>query len=339
MKNFKPNTQCRFVALALLALSTLNYPLATAHAQGTAFTYQGRLNNGTNPVTGIYNFRFHLYDAITGGNLLGGPLTNNAVTVSNGLFTTIIDFGTGVFTGGSNWLSIGVCTNGSSSFTALTPHQQVTPTPYAIYAESASAAGLSGTVSLAQLPGAVVTNNETSVTLGSVSVSGNSQSGSLAIDPTSLNSGTISSYSLTFGATVGNSGEGVASKRSGGVNDLEFYTGWGNRMTIVNTGNVGINTTNPAATLDVNGGLHISGTVGLNGGLNLDQNARNTNSGINTYALGFGATSGNTGEGIVSRRGSFNDLEFYTSWGNRMSIANGGFVGINTDQSVTTLGS
>src|ERR1035438_8536819 len=33
--------------LALSLLSTLNYPLSTAHAQGTAFAYQGRLNDGT----------------------------------------------------------------------------------------------------------------------------------------------------------------------------------------------------------------------------------------------------------------------------------------------------
>ncbi len=30
-------------------------------AQGTAFTYQGRLNNGGSPATGLYDFRFKLY--------------------------------------------------------------------------------------------------------------------------------------------------------------------------------------------------------------------------------------------------------------------------------------
>ena len=45
---------------ALLLLSTLFYQLSTspARAQGTAFTYQGRLNSGTNPATGIYDLRF-----------------------------------------------------------------------------------------------------------------------------------------------------------------------------------------------------------------------------------------------------------------------------------------
>ena len=50
----------------------------------------------------------------------------------------LIDFGAGVFTGETNWLQIGVATNGVSSFTLLTPRQQLTPTPYAIFANTAS---------------------------------------------------------------------------------------------------------------------------------------------------------------------------------------------------------
>ena len=55
-------------------------------------------------------------------------MTNNAVVVTNGLFTTAIDFGAGVFTGSSNWLEIAVETNGNGSFTTLTSRQQLTPT-------------------------------------------------------------------------------------------------------------------------------------------------------------------------------------------------------------------
>jgi hypothetical protein len=312
--------------LALAIFAGINH----VAAQGTAFTYQGQLQNNGSPANGIYDLKLLIYDSSTGASILAGPVTNTAVAVTNGLFTTVVDFGAGAFTGGSNWLHLGVRTNGSGAFTGLMPRQQLTPTPYAIYAENASAAGLSGMVSLAQLPGAVVTNNEASVTLGSVTASGNSLLGSLAIDPTSQNSGSVGSYSLVFGNTVGSSGEGIASKR-GGVSDLEFYTGWGNRMTILHNGNVGINSTNPVATLNVNGGLLVLSNAGFSGGLNIDQNAMNTNNGMNAYALAFGATSGNSGEGIVSRRGSVNDLEFYTDWGNRMTILNNGNVGIGTN--------
>ena len=159
-----------------LHLLTVLAILAGVHqvsAQGTAFTYQGRLNNGTNPASGNYNLTFSLYTASGGGSQVGGPVTNNGVIVTNGLFTVQIDFGAGVFTGQTDWLQVGVATNGAGSFTALTPRQQMTPTPYAIYAESANAAGLSGTVPPAQLPSNVVTNNESSVTLNNMTVSGN----------------------------------------------------------------------------------------------------------------------------------------------------------------------
>jgi hypothetical protein len=55
-------------ALALLALATLNSQLSTAFAQGTAFTYQGQLNNGSSPATGLYDFQFSLSNAASSGN-------------------------------------------------------------------------------------------------------------------------------------------------------------------------------------------------------------------------------------------------------------------------------
>src|ERR1035437_6614161 len=140
-----------FIVLALLALATLNAPLATAHAQGTAFTYQGRLNSSGSPANGSYDLAFRLFATNTTGVAIAAPVTNNATAVTNGLFTTTLDFGAGVFTGGSNWLEIAVSTNGANSFATLTPRQQVTPTPYAIFAGTAS--NVSGTISAAQLPG------------------------------------------------------------------------------------------------------------------------------------------------------------------------------------------
>src|SRR5208283_3877863 len=126
-------------------------------AQGTAFTYQGQLQNNGSPASGTYNLTFTLFNTNTTGVPIAGPVTNNAVAVSNGLFTVLIDFGPGAFTGTSNWLEIGVETNGFSSFTTLAPRQQLTPTPYAIYAESAN--GLSGTLLASQLTSIGNTNS------------------------------------------------------------------------------------------------------------------------------------------------------------------------------------
>jgi formylglycine-generating enzyme required for sulfatase activity len=123
-----------------LLLLTLVSQLATAHAQGTAFTYQGRLNSGGSPASGLYDFVFSLSNAPSGGSQVGGSVTNLAVGVTNGLFTTTLDFGA-VFTGNDTWLAISVRTNGTGGYAGLTPLQPLTPTPYAVMAGSASQLG------------------------------------------------------------------------------------------------------------------------------------------------------------------------------------------------------
>jgi hypothetical protein len=138
----------RSSALALLALFAGNL---VAGPLGSAFTYQGLLNAGSGPANGSYDLQFAVFDASSGGSQIGGPLTNAATTVSNGLFTVTLDFGTGVFNGASRWLAIGVRTNGNGPFVALSPLQPILPVPYALMAGSAS--NLLGTLPSSQLAG------------------------------------------------------------------------------------------------------------------------------------------------------------------------------------------
>src|SRR6266478_2007660 len=87
------------IPIALLALlSTLNSQLSIVFAQGTAFTYQGVLNAGGNPVTGPYDFNFNLFLTDLGGNPAAPAVPRTAVGVTNGLFVTTIGFGD-IFTG------------------------------------------------------------------------------------------------------------------------------------------------------------------------------------------------------------------------------------------------
>ena len=165
-----------------MVAALLLLPSETLHAQTTAFTFQGRLNDHGNPASGIYDLQFTVCDALTNGNVVGGPLTSSATGVSNGLFCVTLDFGGGVFTGPNRWLEIATRTNGAAAFTTLAPRQALTPAPYALYASSAgsasgvsgsvSASQISGTLALAQLPGAVLTNNEQGVSLAG-SLTGN----------------------------------------------------------------------------------------------------------------------------------------------------------------------
>jgi hypothetical protein len=113
--------------LAALALATV---ASGADPMGTAFTYQGRLKDGCTPANGLYDFTFRLHNS--DGATVGPLRALEAVGVTNGLFTTRIDFGPGMFDGQARWLGISVCTNDAGTPEELLPRQELTPTPYAL---------------------------------------------------------------------------------------------------------------------------------------------------------------------------------------------------------------
>jgi hypothetical protein len=132
-----------------LLVFTAVFP-SVAHAQGTAFSYQGRLNNGGTPTTGLYDFSFKVFGVAADGAALAGPIVFNGMAVTNGLFNVSLDFGPDIFTGGARWLEIAVRANGVGTLTVLTPRSSLLPTPYAIFAGKAGSVA-SGTVTATQL--------------------------------------------------------------------------------------------------------------------------------------------------------------------------------------------
>ena len=127
------------VALGLLGL----FGQQQASAQGTVFTYQGKLNQNDVPFTGTAEIAPTLWDAASGGSQVAQnhPVTL-LVDVSNGLFTASLDFGTTPFIAGApRWLQLGVRT-AFGPFTILSPLQPLTATPYAIAASYATKGGM-----------------------------------------------------------------------------------------------------------------------------------------------------------------------------------------------------
>ena len=114
------------VWLVLLAGATVSL------AQNTAFSYQGRLNRGTGAATGLYDFQFGLFTADSGGTQQGVTVAADAVPVTNGLFTVLLDFGASSFSGGSRWLDVMVRSNGTGGFSAMTVRHPLVSVPYAI---------------------------------------------------------------------------------------------------------------------------------------------------------------------------------------------------------------
>lgn len=138
----------RRIVFVLLLLASLALKVS---AQGTAFSYQGRLNDTGSPANASYDFRFAVYDAVTNGNPVSVALTNADVAVSSGLFNVTLDFGPGIFTGHNDWLDIAVRPAGTTNFTPLYPRQPVLPVPYAVFATGAS--NLLGTLPATQIVG------------------------------------------------------------------------------------------------------------------------------------------------------------------------------------------
>ncbi len=143
----KANIQFLFILLALLA------GVHKVGGQGTAFNYQGQLSANGAPATGNYDLRFTAYGDSAGINMVGGPLVQAPITVNNGSFSVLLDFGDMVFLGSPVWVEVEVRTDaGTDPYVALSPLQELTPVPYAIYSENshlAAVAGQAGSVSSA----------------------------------------------------------------------------------------------------------------------------------------------------------------------------------------------
>jgi len=128
MKNYS------LLLICIIALLTLSAGVsAQTTTLSSTFTYQGYLTGANGAVSGTCDFQFSLYDALTSGAQIGTTLTKTNVTVSNGTFSTPLDFGVTAFDGADRYLQIGVrCPAGSGNYTPLTPRQTVTAAPYAM---------------------------------------------------------------------------------------------------------------------------------------------------------------------------------------------------------------
>ena len=144
---------------SLIALLALSIPSA-ADPTGTAFTYQGRLDQNGAPANGLFDLKFELYDAAADGNPVGIPVELAAQPITGGLFTTELDFsGPAVFDGTAYWMEISARTAGAPDYLAVPGRVPVRPAPYAIHALSAGAVK-DGAITESSLADGSVTGNK-----------------------------------------------------------------------------------------------------------------------------------------------------------------------------------
>jgi hypothetical protein len=131
----------------VLALAWLAGAFSAAAQDTSAFTYSGRLLDAGNPAHGLYDLEFTLHSSETNDAPVGNPSTvlRPAVSISNGLFTTAVDFGPDAFNGEPRWLEVRVGPSGAANLgprprEVLGPRQQVRSVPQATYTQRARTA-------------------------------------------------------------------------------------------------------------------------------------------------------------------------------------------------------
>jgi hypothetical protein len=112
-------------------------------ALSTSFTYQGLLRDGSGPVNATCDLQFKLWDAASGGAQVGDTILLEDVLLADGLFTARLDFGAAAFRGQARYLEVAASCPVGSAFVPL-PRQELTASPYALWALGAPWSGLEG---------------------------------------------------------------------------------------------------------------------------------------------------------------------------------------------------
>ncbi|MCW5959920.1 MAG: hypothetical protein KIS76_07140 [Pyrinomonadaceae bacterium] len=115
--------------------------------QDSAFTFQGKLNDGGTAANGNYDMAFRLFDDVNAGTQVGSTLTINNVSVANGIFSVELDFTHAPFvTVSQRFLQIAIRPAGNSDTpTILSPRQKITSSPFASQSFNANIAAVAST--------------------------------------------------------------------------------------------------------------------------------------------------------------------------------------------------
>jgi hypothetical protein len=304
---------CVVVGLLSLALSLVPRTLAQTSTESASalprlvrFGGTAKDLNG-NPLTGVVGVTFALYNEQTGGAALWLE-TQNVTADTNGHYTVLLGstkpdgLPAELFTSEqARWVGVQV------SGQAEQPRVLLVSAPYALKAGDAETIG-------GLPPSAFVM--ATPQASGSAAASGpaakaGAQGASPATATDVTTTGGVANYLPVFSgaATI--------------IDSVVYQSGSGS------TARIGIGTTTPSSTLEVEGSGEFTGSVGIVADTRVDFSG--LNKGSYTPAIRFG--TGNTGEAIASDRvGTVNvqGIDLYTDFMPRLSITHVGSVGIGT---------
>ncbi len=200
---------CPILLWSLFALIAL--PAYGQGLQGTAFTYQGLLDQNGTPIQGNVDMLFALFDAPSGGAQIGPTLaftgTNgNPIGTANGVFDATLDFGALAFNGAiTDQRFLQITVNG----TVLTPRTPIQNAPYALQSRTSELAYTvsNGSVGIAQINAAQVQRRVSGTCASGSSIQLINSDGTVACQ--SAGGGTISSVTSGRGLAGGGSSGSV----------------------------------------------------------------------------------------------------------------------------------
>lgn len=162
------------LSLALIIGIALNL---SVYSQTNEITYQGNLDSSGSPANDLFDFKFRLFNSLTGGTQLGNEVSVDDVTVSDGVFNVKLDFGYD-FSLANVFMEISVKSSRvPGAFTTLTPRQKLSSSPTAVRsinsADSERLGGFSANSFVRTNTNNFIRNSLTEQPLSSFRISGN----------------------------------------------------------------------------------------------------------------------------------------------------------------------
>ncbi len=287
----------RILTIMVLGVTVCLTEVSEASSMGTAFTYQGHLYDANYVANGLYDFAFKLYDANVGGSKVGTDVNVADVDVVDAYFTVELDFNdVNAFNGDARWLEIGVRAGNlddPNAYTTLGSRQEVTPTPYAIYAQRSDIEvplSLTGSTDVEWIIGAI--NNGNGPALGGISLAGYGVRGQSTSGYSVLGTNTGGNYGYLGGSDYGVYGKHASSDNIGFLGSSDYGV-YGQHAGSGNTGFLGGSTCGAYGYSSGNYGLLGTSSYGVYGNSSSDTNYAG-------YFSGRGYFSGNVGIGTTS---------------------------------------
>jgi hypothetical protein len=271
------------------------------------------------------------------GGILRGPNAGAGTTTAGGNLNLNAGYGYNGGAGGSVFVNGGTTSGSGTNGNVYIRGGYTSPNEGAVYLNDDHSGG-----TFINAAGGLVTIGKTSVGTAQLTINNG-----ISIDAAAANTGTISSSNstttgnaITFGGS--GAGEGIGSNRANttaGQNQygVDLYTSFARRLSVTNTGYVGIGTTNPQVLTEISGGytelLKLTSTTG--GANNHAYIDFATYSGTYVDARIGAIDMGSNNGSLVFETGNVGSASTVTT--ERMRILNTGYVGINNTVPSNTL--